>query len=143
MKLHNEDSTLGFSSYRTPLLLEAAIKDVNSNLLSQTIDGGDDATETTAVSALSNEASEEQISAAKKVENSEAGDEKKPFSTLALAPEQFEMIKNLNDLGWKKYGVHITKVRHSHAAIIFRIDAERYSEGKAVIKHWVNEVFEV
>ena len=142
MKLHNEDSTLGFSAYRTPLLLEAAIKDVNSNLPSQKIND-DDVTEKSAVSALTTEASEEQILAAEKVKKSDPADEKKPFPTLALAPEQFEMIKNLNDLGWKKYGVHITKVRHSHAAIVFRIDAERYSEGKVVIKHWINEEFEV
>lgn len=65
------------------------------------------------------------------------------FPTLALAPEQFEMIQALNDVGFRKYPVYIHKVNHSHAAIIFRRQRQDYDEGKLVIKHWLHEEFEL
>ncbi|POS70922.1 lipid particle protein [Diaporthe helianthi] len=61
--------------------------------------------------------------------------------TLALAPHQFEMITALDSVGWRKYPVHIHNNRHSHAAIIVRIDKESHSEGYIVLKHWLNEEF--
>jgi hypothetical protein len=62
------------------------------------------------------------------------------FPTLALTPEQFEMIDQLNQLGWEKVPVHIQKVRHSHAAIIVRMNTRirDFGEGKVVVKHWVD-----
>ncbi|EWC43700.1 hypothetical protein DRE_07452 [Drechslerella stenobrocha 248] len=66
------------------------------------------------------------------------------FPTLALAPHQFEMIEALDALKFKKFSVHIQKVRHSHAAIIVRNPRnESFSEGKVVIRHWLDEQFEV
>ncbi|EPS44827.1 hypothetical protein H072_1198 [Dactylellina haptotyla CBS 200.50] len=66
------------------------------------------------------------------------------FPTLALAPYQFDMIDSLDQLGFKKFPVHIRKVKHSHAAIIVRNPKnEGFSEGKMVIKHWLDEQFEV
>lgn len=61
--------------------------------------------------------------------------------TLALAPCQFEMISALDSLGWRKYPVWIHRNRHSHAAIIHRIDKENHSEGYIVLKHWLSEEF--
>lgn len=61
--------------------------------------------------------------------------------TLALAPCQFEMIDSLDSLGWRKYPVWIHKVSHSHAAIIVRMDKEKFSEGYVVLKHFVNDEF--
>lgn len=61
--------------------------------------------------------------------------------TLALAPAQFEMITALDSVGWRKYPVYIHKNRHSHAAIILRLDKESHSEGHIVLKHWLNEEF--
>lgn len=61
--------------------------------------------------------------------------------TLALAPCQFEMIDSLDSLGWRKYPVWIHKVSHSHAAIIVRMDRERFSEGHVVLKHFVDKEF--
>jgi hypothetical protein len=61
--------------------------------------------------------------------------------TLALTANQFRMIKNLDKLGWRKYPVWIHKVRHSHAAIIVRMDRESFSEGQVVLSHWLNEEF--
>ncbi|KAI9813409.1 MAG: hypothetical protein M1827_004084 [Pycnora praestabilis] len=65
------------------------------------------------------------------------------FPTLALSDDQFEMIDNLDDVGFRKYEVHIQNVRHSHAAIIVRTDSARYAEGKVVIRHWLEEEFQI
>lgn len=62
---------------------------------------------------------------------------------LALTPEQFDIIDSLNALGIKKYPVHIHKVRHSHAAIIVRMPKPGFSEGKIVVKHWLDMGFEL
>lgn len=61
------------------------------------------------------------------------------FPTLALTPDQFAMVQALNDVGFKKHPVHIRKHRHTHAAIIRRMDKSSFDEGRVVVKHWVNE----
>jgi hypothetical protein len=61
--------------------------------------------------------------------------------TLALAPCQFEMIDALHSVRWRKYPVWIQKVRHSHAAMIVRMDRPAFSEGHVVLGHFVNEEF--
>jgi hypothetical protein len=63
------------------------------------------------------------------------------FPTLALAPYQFAAIRALDRLGWRKYPVWIHKHRHSHAAIIVRMDKKGFEEGKVVLRHWVTEEF--
>lgn len=73
-------------------------------------------------------------------------DEEKPgpaheVPTLALAPYQFRMIQALDNVGWRKYPVYIHKVRHSHAAIIVRVDKPTFDEGRVVLKHWLDEEF--
>ncbi|TQS31753.1 hypothetical protein Golomagni_07959, partial [Golovinomyces magnicellulatus] len=61
--------------------------------------------------------------------------------TLALTPHQFEMIRSLDTLNWRKYPVWIHNVRHSHGAIIARIDKSKYDEGYVVLKHYIDEEF--
>ncbi|CEI67245.1 hypothetical protein FVEN_g5846 [Fusarium venenatum] len=61
--------------------------------------------------------------------------------TLALTPEQFEMIENLNTVGWRKFPVHIQKHRHSHAAIVVRMDKESFADGWVVLRHWADSEF--
>ncbi|TVY31150.1 putative lipase [Lachnellula hyalina] len=61
--------------------------------------------------------------------------------TLALAPYQFRMIQALDTVGWRKYPVYIHKVRHSHAAIIVRMEKPSFSEGRIVLRHWLDEEF--
>ncbi|KAH7255466.1 putative serine esterase-domain-containing protein [Fusarium redolens] len=56
--------------------------------------------------------------------------------TLALTPDQFEMIENLDAAGWRKFPVHIQKHRHSHAAIVVRMDKESFADGWVVLKHF-------
>ena len=65
------------------------------------------------------------------------------FPTLALLPAQFEMIRNLDAVGWRKYAVNIEQVRHTHAAIIVRMERESFREGRVVIGHWIEEEFEI
>ncbi|EOD52291.1 putative lipase serine esterase protein [Neofusicoccum parvum UCRNP2] len=64
------------------------------------------------------------------------------FPTLALTPAQFAIIQTLEDVGIKKFPVYIHKHRHSHAAIIVRMQKPSFDEGKVVVKHWLDE-FEV
>ncbi|PHH66896.1 hypothetical protein CDD81_5248 [Ophiocordyceps australis] len=61
--------------------------------------------------------------------------------TLAMAPCQFEMAQSLNALGWRKYPVWIHKNRHSHAAIIVRMDKETFDEGHVVLRHFAQGEF--
>ncbi|KAI5300553.1 hypothetical protein KEM56_002360 [Ascosphaera pollenicola] len=62
--------------------------------------------------------------------------------TLALTPAQFEIIDNLNALGFRKFPVYIHKHRHSHAAIIVRMpNKPGFAEGKVVVRHWLDNEF--
>ena len=65
------------------------------------------------------------------------------FPTLALTPEQFEMVRALDEVGFRKYCVHIHTVRHTHAAIIVRNQKASFDEGKIVVRHWLDEEFEI
>lgn len=65
------------------------------------------------------------------------------YPLLALTPAQFEIIDSLNAVGIKKYPVYIHKARHSHAAIIVRMPKPSFSEGKIVVRHWLDHGFEV
>ncbi|PWY64580.1 lipase/serine esterase [Aspergillus eucalypticola CBS 122712] len=69
--------------------------------------------------------------------------EPQEFSTLALTPDQFAIIESLNSVGFRKHPVYIHNHRHSHAAIIVRMPKPGFDEGKIVIKHWLDQVFEL
>jgi hypothetical protein len=62
--------------------------------------------------------------------------ENSPFPTLALSDVQFEMMDSLNKVGFTKFPVHIQRHRHTHAAIVVRMQKEGFEEGKAVVRHW-------
>lgn len=55
---------------------------------------------------------------------------------------QRKMLKNLGNVLFRKYLVHIHSDSNSHAAIIVRKDEESFSNGWIVLKHWAGE-FEV
>ncbi|KAL6240065.1 hypothetical protein BDW75DRAFT_196861 [Aspergillus navahoensis] len=67
--------------------------------------------------------------------------EKRP--TLALTPDQFSMIKSLNAVGFRKYPVYIHNHERTHAAIVVRADDPGYAEGHTVIKHWLDQEFQI
>ena len=68
-------------------------------------------------------------------------DNVKYASVLALTPAQFKMIKNLDELGLRKFPVHIHNTLESHAAIIVRFNRPELYEGQVVVKHWLREEF--
>lgn len=63
--------------------------------------------------------------------------------TLALTPAQFAIVDTLNTVGFRRHPVYIHNHRHSHAAIIVRVPKKGFEEGKIVIKHWLDNEFEV
>ena len=63
--------------------------------------------------------------------------------TLNLTEEQFAIVDTMDKVGFKKFRVHISKVRHTHAAIIVRMKRNAFEEGKVVVRHWVDEEFEI
>ena len=64
------------------------------------------------------------------------------FPVLALTEDQFKMVDNLDQVGFTKFPVHIQKHRHTHAAIVVRVQKPGLEEGKVVVRHWA-ERFEV
>jgi len=73
----------------------------------------------------------------KELSKQQSTKESSSFPILALTKEQFAMIDSLNDIGLTKYPCHISKVRHTHAAIVVRTARESFAEGKQVSAHWV------
>jgi hypothetical protein len=48
------------------------------------------------------------------------------------------MIEALDNVGFTKHPVYIHNHRHSHAAIIVRMNKPSFNEGRVVIKHWLD-----
>ena len=139
VKLHNDVSSalgLTFKNYRTPLMIEGTVESVQARQPQEHLDSGLGSEE---------EGYERSEKAPLMGRDEEVGTSTKEreFPTLALAKEQFEMIRNLDAVKWKKYAVNITNVRHTHAAIILRMERESFAEGKTVIRHWIENEFEV
>lgn len=61
--------------------------------------------------------------------------------TLALAPYQFSAIQSLDALGWRKYPVWIHSHRHSHAAIVVRVQKEGFEDGQVILNHFAKDEF--
>lgn len=137
IKLH-EKGELGVSieEYRVPLLIKELRGEVEnayevlSNAQGQEFLGEDDDEDDTAMN------SEERDLMVRERRQSIPTQ-----PTLALTPHQFEMVRSLDTLNWRKYPVWIQNVRHSHGAIIARIDKPRYDEGYVVLKHYTDEEF--
>jgi hypothetical protein len=77
-----------------------------------------------------------------KLARRESTKENSHFPLLALTKEQFDMIDVLDSVGFTKYPVHIQKHRHTHAAIVVRINKPSFDEGKVISAHWA-EKFEI
>ncbi|PKX92254.1 lipase ROG1 family protein [Aspergillus novofumigatus IBT 16806] len=76
-------------------------------------------------------------------ETSSSSPDKQRDSTLALTPAQFSIIESLNSVGFRKYPVWIHNHSHSHAAIIVRMAKKGFEEGKVVVKHWLDNEFDI
>lgn len=140
------------SNYRTPFLtdIREAVEDAYENLnnargqeyLPSTAGSSEDESSAGGRPLMGNAAAEMPSRSSTKTSangwsNTDASPKETP--TLALTPEQFTMIRNLDSVGWRKYFVHIHKLRHSHAAIIVRRDSEDYNEGYVVLRHFLDE----
>jgi hypothetical protein len=104
--------------------------------VSQLFDDDDDGT--TVDQMLENEADDVVESMYKALSQHEG--ETDGLNQLSVSDCQSTIIRNLNGLGWKKYPVHITLSTHSHAAVIVRYASDKFSEGKAIVDHWINSV---
>jgi len=162
IQLHeNDHEGRGFSSYRGAILVqdvrqavEDAFENVNSAQRQEYLPDGSEemAHVSSELQNPSNESLPDSMNAPSSLEKSELvslvkttshQDRHPEFSTLALTPAQFAMIKALDDVGFRKYPVHIHKSSHSHAAIIVRHSRGAFEEGKIVVRHWLKEEFKI
>ena len=162
IQLHETDHEgQGFSGYRVPLLvqdarqaIEDAFENVNSAQRPEYLpDGSEEMSHVENDSqqvlreslpdSLAEPLPSEKSSTAPLVQTTSQQERHPEFSTLALTPAQFAMIKALDDVGFRKYPVHIHKSTHSHAAIIVRSTRESFEEGKIVVAHWLKEEFKI
>ena len=157
IRLHEAgEAGIMFSSYRVPLLAEAVHSAVDSTI--ESINAGErqeylprDEESSSLLGSVEGHAStsrDDQISEKHKPVNSaidltSTASTISGFPTLALAPEQFAMIRSLDDVGFTKYRVYIHDVTHTHAAIVVRVTWRNFDEGKTVVRHWLTEEFKV
>ena len=146
IRLHEEGKAgIGLGSYRIPLMventrsaIEGAFEHMNTRQGQQYLPG-----------TASDESSEghteknNQFATRTPSDLERTASSRTDFSILALTPQQFEMIRALDEVGFRKYRVHIHSVRHSHAAIIVRNQKPSFHEGKVVVRHWLDEEFEM
>lgn len=145
IRLHEQGRAgIGLGSYRIPLMIENARGTVENALARVTT--GPSSRESGR--GDNSEASEKDDVGAndsddlKRIRSSSSA-RKPDFPPLALTDDQLAMIESLNNVGFRKYRVHIHKGRHSHAAIIVRKGLKVNDEGEVVMQHWLNEEFEI
>ena len=149
--LHERDQNEGFGTYRIPWMvqdmrigLEDAFENVNAAQQQEYLPEGSEemadaiVEDLTLSTATLTKSSESLISEKSDSDQSPLVEKPQSLPTLALTTAQFAMIKALDDVGFKKYPVHIHKSSHSHAAIIVRIPKAAFEEGKVVVKHWLD-----
>ena len=145
IKLHESGQAgVGLGSYRIPLMIE------NARIAIEGTEKDKPELHPAGVDAISeSESDSQEENSPKRRKSVRTGLKRVPtseqpkFPALNLSPEQLEMISNLDNVGWKKNAVHIHNVRHSHAAIVVRMQQKRFDEGKLVVKHWLEEEFEI
>ncbi|KAL8777879.1 MAG: hypothetical protein Q9213_007671 [Squamulea squamosa] len=144
IQLHEQGK--GLDGYRIPLLMggnsarsavSGAFRRVNS------AQGQDYLPESQDDDSDSDSANDNATGDLPKLELKRTSSRKADFPTLALSDEQFEMIRNLDNVGFRKYLVHIQNHGHTHAAIVVRMQKPGFDEGKVVVRHWLNEAFEL
>lgn len=156
IRLHEEGKAgVGLGSYRIPLMvenarsaMEGAFENMNARQGQQYLPepASDEDREAESSDGLqqNGHAEEKYHSASQTSSDLERSSSRRSgFPTLALTTQQFEMIRALDEVGFRKYRVHISAVRHTHAAIIVRSQKPSFDEGKMVVRHWLNEEFEI
>ncbi|KAL8790049.1 MAG: hypothetical protein Q9195_006551 [Heterodermia aff. obscurata] len=151
IKLHESGQAgVGLGNYRIPLMIEnarsavggtfASMNSSNSEYHAAGTDVTSDSCSNSSLDFHDEEVTNGRISSTDLKRTPSA---QPKFPALKLSSDQIEMIENLDKAGFKKYAVHIQEVRHTHAAIVVRMKQRRFDEGKVVIKHWLDEEFEI
>ena len=154
VQLHEKDQEGLFSVYHFPFMaqdvrigLEDAFENVNSAQRQDYLpEGSEELVDAPPSPALSRASTSADVSSIEKSETElvPVVSERPPeLPTLALTVSQFAMIKALDDVGFRKYPVHIQKSRHSHAAIIVRHAKPAFDDGKVVVQHWLEKDFKI
>ena len=60
---------------------------------------------------------------------------------LDISPGQRKIVRNLNELSWKKFPVLIRNTKSTHAAAIVKFSDPTFGEGKTIVDHFVRETF--
>jgi Putative serine esterase (DUF676) len=166
IRLHEDEHEIhGFGGYRVPLIIQdvqQAVEDAYENVnAAQNQEYLPDGSEEMAEGVANQRESTESLPSSLADSSSTSTSLEKPeiaaskergkhrwqrspeFPTLALTPAQFAIVKPLDECGFRKYFVHITKTNRSHAAIIVRNSRSSLDEGKMVIDHWLKEDFKI
>lgn len=166
IRLHEDErQTHGFGGYRVPFMIQEvqqAVQGVYANVnAAQCEEYLPDGSEEMAEMVTNEQKSTESLPSSLADDSSTSTASEKPhndtladsvrdtrehsaeFPTLALTPEQFAMIHSLDECGFRKFPIHITKSHHSHAAIIVRILKSSFDEGRIVMDHWLNDNFKI
>ncbi|KAL1592815.1 hypothetical protein SLS60_011231 [Paraconiothyrium brasiliense] len=151
LRLHETGMAgIDVKGYRIPLMITSArqeIEDMYENLNNRQ---GQDYLEA-GEEELASPTQQRTFSFSQKADPADSGAEstvdeksevKLEFPTLALTEHQFKMIEHLDNVGFKKYPIHIKNVGHTHAAIIRRMDKPSFDEGHVVARHWLDH-FEI
>ncbi|KAL8827056.1 MAG: hypothetical protein Q9191_003422 [Dirinaria sp. TL-2023a] len=150
IKLHESGQAgVGLGNYRIPLMVENARSAVEGTISS--MNGAQQ--RKTLPAGVDKDPNPQSYSASEKLEGNvevesvsrrRSSSIEPRFPVLNLSSEQFTMVDNLDEIGWRKYAVHIPKVRHTHAAIIVRsMSRKSFKDGKRVVDHWLEEEFEI
>ena len=151
IRLHEEGSAgMSFHDYRIPLMIENAkiavedaIEDVNGCQRIDYLTEDENITSQSETKSVKMPNGDGNSHRKEKLTTNPKTDPINGFPNLALSAEQFEIIKALDNVGFRKYPVWIHKIRHSHAAIVVRSPKKGYEEGKCVAKHWLDREFEI
>ena len=146
IRLHEEGKAgIGLGSYRIPLMVENArstIENAIDNVNARQRLASSSIPRTSNSDLQEDEPTEKRVSESSPVKKRQQN-QLSGSPELALSPEQFAMIDALDEVGFTKYRVHIQNVRHTHAAIVVRMAKTSFDEGKVIIKHWLDEEFEI
>ena len=172
IRLHEAGRTgIGLGGYRIPLMVEdvrsaveGAFENMNAGQSQEYLPAGSEETASPTEISFSARRSSVSARAASRPDWSQAaadGSEKSlkssdsttelvrtksrqpEFPILALTSDQFAMIEALDNVGFRKFPVYIHNARHSHAAMIVRYPRKAFDEGKVVVRHWLEEEFEI
>ena len=156
IRLHEEGKAgIGLGSYRIPLMVESARGAIEGAFETMNAKQGQQYLPETACDETReiqfSDGEQQKVQAEEKHQpasriSSDAKDtslRRSEFPTLALTSQQFDMVRALDEVGFRKYSVHIHAIRHTHAAIIVRKQKASSDQGKVVVRHWLDEEFEI